>query len=1064
VVVPGYEIEGELGHGGMGVVYKARQLRPPRPVALKLVRTGGQPTAQALDRFRREGEAVARLQHPNVVQIYEVGEHQGRPYLALEYVDGGSLAEKLAGAPQPYREAASLVEALGRAMHAAHQRGVVHRDLKPANVLLTADGTPKITDFGLAKRLDEEGAHTRTGVVMGTPSYMAPEQAAGRTKEVGPATDVYALGAILYEMLTGRPPFQAGSSEAVVRLVLSAEPAPPRRLRRHLPRDLQTICLTCLAKEPRHRYASALALAEDLRCYLDGRPIRRRPVGPVGRLWRWSRRNPLRALSGGLALALLAAAAGGFLSYRHYRHEQRRREAEAALDGALDLCTKGKTAEGMLWLARGLELAPADAADLHHVLRGNLAGWGRRLSHLKDVWPHPDQVWAVAISPDGRLAVTGCADGTARLWEVSTGATVRELLGHQRAVVAVAFSPDGARVLTGSHDGRARLWKVATGELIGWPLWHEKAVHAVAFSPDGKTVATGCEDRAARLWNADTGELIRGPLWHDTRVLAVAFSPDGKTVLTGSADKTARLWQVTSSKLPAKGLPHPEDAVYSVAFSPDGRTVLTAGMEVARLWDVATGKKWYDLSHQGGIRGAAFSPDGRALLTGGLDKTARLWEVGSGRPLGEPLQHPDGVQGVAFAPDGRSALTACADRTVRLWALPAMRSLGTLLLHENAAVAVAFSPDGKTVLTGCRDGRARFWGVATGAQVGEALEHASGPILAAAWGPDGRVVLTGGFDRTARLWDAITGKQLAALPHGGWVGAVAFSPDGKTVLTGSLDSTARLWDTASRRVLELRKHQPKKEVFAVAFSPDGRTALTGSEDGTARLWDTATGEPVGPPLVHDRAVFAVAFSPDGQTVLTGSGDHTARLWATATGEARGQPLRHEGRVFAVAFSPDGRTALTGSEDWTARLWDARTGKPLLGDGLRHDGAVRQVAFSPPDGRLVLTGSDDGTARLWDRVTGRPFGPPWRHPHKVSRVAFSPDGRTVAAGLNGVGPGTGAWLWDVPAPVEGAIDRVALWAEVITGLQFDGAGARALDAAAWRQRRQRLEELGGAPLP
>src|SRR5262249_30504873 len=291
--VPGYEILGELGRGGMGVVYKARQVGLKRMVALKMILSGVHAGTQELARFRGEAEAISRLQHPNIVQIYEVGEHEGRPYFSLEFVDGGSLDKQIAGQPLPPREAATLAEALARAMHAAHQQGVVHRDLKPANVLLQAHGQqsvalgiPKITDFGLAKQLDASNAQTRSGAIMGTPSYIAPEQAAGR-KEIGPAADVYALGAILYEMLTGRPPFHGETPLDTILLVLSQEPVPPRRLVPKVPRDLETICLKCLEKSPTQRYASAESLADDLRHFLNGETIQARPAGAVERSWRW---------------------------------------------------------------------------------------------------------------------------------------------------------------------------------------------------------------------------------------------------------------------------------------------------------------------------------------------------------------------------------------------------------------------------------------------------------------------------------------------------------------------------------------------------------------------------------------------------------------------------------------------------------------------------------------------------------------------------------------------------------------------------------------------------------
>jgi tetratricopeptide (TPR) repeat protein/tRNA A-37 threonylcarbamoyl transferase component Bud32 len=327
-VLPGYEVQGELGRGGMGVVYKARQLSLNRTVALKMVLAGEHAGPEQLARFRAEAEALARLQHPNIVQVHEVGAWGGRPFFSLEFVDGGSLAQKVAGTPQPPRAAAELLETLARAVHAAHQARVVHRDLKPANVLLTRDGVPKVTDFGLAKCLPAEhaaslpGGHTEAGAIMGTPGYMAPEQAAGKARQVGPAADVYALGAILYELLTGRPPFRAETPLETILQVLEQEPVSPRALNARVPRDLETVCLKCLQKDPTKRYASALDLAEDLRRFLAGEPIRARPVPAWERALKWARRRPAHAaLAAAVLLAVLAGLAGAVF-YGLYKGQQ----------------------------------------------------------------------------------------------------------------------------------------------------------------------------------------------------------------------------------------------------------------------------------------------------------------------------------------------------------------------------------------------------------------------------------------------------------------------------------------------------------------------------------------------------------------------------------------------------------------------------------------------------------------------------------------------------------------------------------------------------------------------
>lgn len=336
--LPGYEMLGVLGRGGMGVVYKARQRALNRFVAIKMILAGAHAGPEELARFRREAATIARLHHPHIVQIYEIGEHNGQPFCALEYVEGGSLARKLGGMPQPARPAAQLLETLARATYAAHQAGIIHRDLKPANVLLTADGTPKITDFGLAKQMDESTWRTHSDVIMGTPSYMAPEQAAGKRRDIGPHTDVYSLGAVLYELLTGRPPFLGATGMETLVQVRLQEPVPPRRLQPTVPRDLETICLKCLEKDRQRRYASALALAEDLHHFLGNEPIQARPVRVWERGLKWAKRRPVAAaLAGVSSLAVLILVVAVFaimqmriMEARASQQEARRREQSMA--------------------------------------------------------------------------------------------------------------------------------------------------------------------------------------------------------------------------------------------------------------------------------------------------------------------------------------------------------------------------------------------------------------------------------------------------------------------------------------------------------------------------------------------------------------------------------------------------------------------------------------------------------------------------------------------------------------------------------------------------------------
>jgi WD40 repeat protein/tRNA A-37 threonylcarbamoyl transferase component Bud32 len=1022
--IPGYEIEGELGRGGMGVVYKARNLRLNRGVALKMILAGQHAGHEAAVRFLVEAEAVAKVQHPNIVQIFHIAEHDGHPYFEMEYVGGGSLADRLDGVPRPPREAAGLVQTLARAMAEAHRQGIVHRDLKPGNILLTPAGTPKIADFGLAKLLNVESGLTRTDSVLGSPSYMAPEQAEGRAKETGPAADVYALGVILYELLTGRPPFRGATALDTLQQVKTAEPLPPSRLVPGLPRDLETIALKCLQKDPGKRYESALALAEDLGRFQAGEPIVARPVSAAERAWRWCRRNRLLAGSLGATAAALVAVTviSTVFSVKQAEAvmESSRRLAALDYERGLAACEKGEIGVGLLRLVESWRSAVAAGnrgTGWRHTARTSISAWQRRLPELRAVFSHASRVTSLAFRPDGKTLITGSEDNTARLWDAATGQTLGHPLAHQGMVQAVAFSPDGKVVMTGSADNTARLWDAATGRPRGQPLAHQGAVSAVAFSPDGKIILTGSEDCRARLWDAATGEPLGQPLRHQAPVVSVAFSPDSRAVITGSFDRTAR------------------------------------------LWDAATGRPiGQPLRHQGRVWSVAFGPDGKAAVTGGEDNTARLWDAATGRPIGHPLVHRGWVQAVAISPDGKTVLSGSYDRTARLWDAATGQPIGEFLMHQAVIRAVAFSPDGKTVITGGNDDTARLWDASAGRLPSRPILTHEEKVLGAAFSPDGKLVATSGYDKTARLWDAATGRPIGKpLMHSAGVWSVAFSPDGKTLLTGSEDGTVRLWDASTGQPVG----QPlthRGAVYQVTFSPDGKTLLTGSLDRTARLWDAATGQPRGQPLMHQDAVNGVAFSPDGQTVITGSKDGRAQLWDASTGQPLNLTLTHQDAVYVVAFSPDGQTLLTGSQDWTARLWDAATGRPR-GQPLAHQGAVFAVAFSP-DGKIILTGSEDCRARLWDAATGQPLGQTLAHQGTIWQVAFSPDGQTVITSSDD----KTARLWDVATELPDALERVATWVESLTGLTVDASGSvQVLDNPAWLQRRKRVEQQGGPPV-
>ncbi|HVS38151.1 MAG TPA: protein kinase [Gemmataceae bacterium] len=1089
--IPGYEILEEIGRGGMGVVYKARQTSLNRLAAVKMILAGGRAGANAHARFQMEAEAAAALRHPQIVQIYEVGEHDNLPFLSLEFMEGGSLAQKTAGKPQPARAAAEMVETLARAVHFAHSRGLIHRDLKPANVLLTADGVLKITDFGLARRLEGDAGLTRTGEVLGTPSYMAPEQAAPGPSGVGTAADVYALGAILYELLTGQPPFQGATAWDVLAQVQSAEPTPPRRVAPKTPADLETICLKCLQKEPQQRYGSAEALADDLRRFLTDRTIQARRAGVRERFWRWGRRNPALAAAAGMAAAALIALVGlsiGFGVYQGRAADELRREerqTKAAQDQAQGLvhdlqktdrqkallarqsarlvleqgqtrCEQGDVAVGMLSLAHGLEIVPDDAPELAAVIRIDLDAWRGSLRPLRLVLPHADMVQTVVFSPDGRTLLTASNDHAARLWDAVTGRPIGEPMRHEDIVRAAIFSPDGRKVLTASQDKTAMLWDAATGRSIGGPFRHAWWVSALAFSPDGETAATASYDHTARLWRVETGAPIGEELKTDGIVRCVAFSPNGKTLLTSGDDGTVRLWDVDTGKPHCEAQRH-RGPVLQASFSPDGKTVLTGSDDgTARLWDADT------LRERGGsplyrgerLSAAIYSPDGKTILTAGYDDKGRLWDAATGQAIGRPMPHLGRIFAAAFSPDGKTVLTGSEDRTAQLWDAATGEPLGPALPHEEAPLAVAFSPDGKTFATASVDHKARLWDATTGDPEPRILRHGA-EVQAVAFRPNGKMIATGSWDGKVQRWDPDTLQPIGdPLTHNDRIESAAFSPDGKILLTGGWDHKARFWDADSGGTIAPTIDHGDK-IFTAAFSPDGERIVTTGNDFKARLWKRSSGELLHT-LPHNKAVWGAAFSPDGRYVATGGYEYLARLWDADSGELR-RTLPHRGPVWGVAFSPDGKTFISGCWDGTARLWDVDTGRRHT-ISLAHRGGVYAVTFSP-DGRMVLTSSSDGTARLWGPLTGQVLGPPMTHEGGVLAAAVSPDGRTILTG----GADRTARLWRAPIPMEGTPERVALWVQVITGMELDADGVvQWLDAATWEQRRQRLEALAGPP--
>jgi WD40 repeat protein len=1090
---PGYEIRGELGRGGMGVVYKARQTILNRTVALKMVVAGAHAEPESLVRFVAEAEAVAALQHPNVVQVYEVGSHEGLPFFSLEYCPGGSLTDRLAVTPLPPLSAAELVESLARAMQAAHDQGIVHRDLKPANVLFDAAGRPKIADFGLAKRLEAGCRLTRSGALIGTPSYMAPEQADGWAG-VGPSADVYSLGAVLYECLTGRPPFEGPTVLDTLDQVLKRDPVPPAQLQPGVPRDLETVCLKCLQKDLRKRYPSAEALADDLRRFLDRRPIQARPVGRVGRLVRWARRNPAVA---GLLAAVFASLAGGALAASVFavnartsaeqaekarqRAEGERAEADAARGQArraaedahdrlvrLYVATGSGAVEagdlwtGLLWYARAWE---ADRPDRHPEAghRTRLAGLTHRLPWLAGACFHTAPVLDADLSPDGRLVLTRTTEPQAYLWDPLTSEPAAPPLRHDGPVLHAAFAPGAEQVVTCGADRTARLWGI-DGRPPRHTLTHPAAVRFAAFRPDGARLATACADGTVRLWDPATGQSAGPDVACGGTPSFLAFSPDGARLLTADDEDHARAWDAATSRPLTPPVPHQryerripgEVLALSVepAFSPDGRSFVTYS-EGVRVWATDGGAERKRLSKESGLaKHVSFTPDGKAVLSLVLT-TAYLRDVESGAVLFERTHPREALVG-RISPDGRRIAVASSSGLVHLRDAKTGEAVVAPFQHVGEVSQLRFSADGQTLLVSSTDGTARLWRFEADPSAARPLaagdpdagrlplaQRIDGRLVMVS--PDGRREVRYGTDAPPQVFERAGGRAGPALEHGGKVVVARFSPDGSRLLTATA-SDARVWDAGTGRPVGPRLTLTEG-VSQGVFSADGRRLLV-VEKTLFRVCDVDGGRELIPPtrqrletdvgsgpIVTDYAgrLGTCDLSPDGsRAVIAGGAYGLVRVYEVDTGRTLSPPL-HDGHVPSARFAPDGRRVLTGSSDTTARVWDAATGSPV-GPPLRHPKFVRDAAFSP-DGQRVVTYASDATVRVWEAATGDLLLPPLKHPQNEpwGRVWFGGDGRRVFA--------LSAWekrlavSWDV-RELSPSKELVPAWVRLLSGREID----------------------------
>jgi WD40 repeat protein len=979
--LPGYQLVRELGRGGMGVVYEAHQPALGRVVAVKTL-PPGHTTPGERARFRREAEVVARLDHPHIVPVYEVGEHDGLPYFSMKFYPGGSLARRAGAAgPDPGADA-RLVETVARAVHHAHRRGVLHRDLKPSNILLDESGGPHVADFGLAKRFDPEAGVGPPSEVVGTPCYIPPEQARG-DQAVTTASDVYGLGAILYELLTGRPPFRAPTALATLAEVAGRPPRPPRSLNPRVPPDLETICLKCLEKDPARRYPGALELADDLARWQRGEPILARPVGRGERAWSLVRRHPVMAglslaTASALGLAVVTLAVSNAristkegVTSRALTHEREAREREHRLLYLTRVALAGRLWAGnqVTW-ADGLDDCPPEFRHWEWDFLNAL----RRPHHALEL-DHGEQAYAVAYSPDGQHLAAAGASGAVRVWDARTGAPVPCRVDHGGIVTRLDFHPTEPLLATAGPTG-LKVWNLATGEEL---FRRDDGTRWAAFSPDGRLLASA-KGRVLKVWDARTGrELHALTAGEVSSVSHWAFSPDGRRLAAcgGAAaspdEGVVRVWDAATGEPVGEPRPYNRPVLF-LAYTGAGDRLLLGQFSGVLETDAGTGRVLgsIDAPQSAAIR-LAVNPAGH-LAYAAPDCTVRVWGLRHGREVAALRGHTDLVLATAYSPAGNRLATAGPDRTVRVCDL-----------DRPAGVRVLDRPDGRHDGTPppYSDGPTRYSGLALGPAAADGR---------AVWGlatAPRRGNCPADEDDMVSLLDPDTGKVVLRLRGRN---DVAFGPDGRWLAAGSADGGVTLYDTATAR--ELRRLGGGDGHFCrrLAVCADGRFLVSGGLDGTVHVWNPETGERIRSWRAHRRAVEGMSVSPDGTRVAT-AGSDGVHLWDAATG-GRVRTLGERGAVYTAAFSPDGKLVATGGWDRVIHLWDVATGERVR--SLRgHALAVWSVAFSP-DGRRLVSGGLDKTVRLWDAESGHELLSLPGVAGRVESVAFGRDGRRISA--------------------------------------------------------------------
>lgn len=1070
-----FELQHILGEGGFGIVYRAFDPTLKRHVALKTPKFSTGDTNKS-KRFLTEAHAAAHLQHTNIVAVFESGQAEDRLFIVSEYVQGEPLSTRTGKPPADFKPVARWMRAVADALAYAHREGVVHRDIKPDNIMLTAKGRPLIMDFGLARLTHEDSQVTDDGSILGTPAYMSPEQARGDSDQVGPHSDQYCLGVVLYELLTGERPFQ-GAPHHVIAQVVSEEPRELRNVNPAVPQDLAAICQKAMEKEPDRRYADMSAMAEDLDRWLDGRETLARPLSLLEKARRRYRKNPavgrLWVTVGMLATLCLIVGTIDYARTKLIVNQQTsefddavsgRIEAQRALainefERGRNLCEQGQLNHGLLWLARSINNLTPEMQDLERPIRSYIGSWMPHIHRLEHILPHNQPITDMAVTPDdqtllvasgnadriftrfGELANFGqIGDGAVHRWNLASGTDLGDPITHDSVATCVAVAPDGSFAVSGGLDNLLKFFDPRTGREIREPLSHPHGITAVAFNNDGTQLATACLDENVRVWDTATWILQEptfnlprrhpGEIYHNSinpvpYVEGLAFSADdGILFIRGRRldHSPVRIRDLTTGE--SRSLPESLAALANtpISFSDDGQqVVLYDSTEALRFHDWAAGAPLPELSIEDhdDISDFAIDRDGQLVLTGGTDHSAWTYDAQRGRKVGQTLFHDEMINSVVLASRGQRLVTSGFDHTVKVWQAAAERPWGTPV-NLTRGWHAKFLPDGDSFFTSTRTEPNDLH-----------AEHGAGDMEQF-------------FD--TRTLEPITRPFLGP----GVPTATDFSKDGVLLARGNWNSLT-FHSRTTEDAMGLPIGHPN-HVTAVIFVDDGTVVITGCHDGLVRFFDVETQQLLGEPIKHSGPVEAIDVTADERYLAISGKDGNVRIWDMASRSPASEPISHRKSVRSLSLHPTANILATACDDGAIRFWTVPDGHSH-GPALTNIGLGISDVFFHPDGTQFITGSRSAGVSFWDLETLLPTSRPMMHGTWFSGADIHPRGHRLLT-----------WGYDfdhkdvffrrLGAAITGTPEEVQSLIESTLGMQLnDEEGLQVLDADQWQERRQ-----------